>query len=122
MPNPSHETKFPGGNWEREIFISPVQLTTSKTGNLTPVDPPRALYDNMHTYIHTRYIPGTFYSILSVDIILEMRLHLLSPNYVTTMRKIIQTSIPMLETVEGLVSPDYIRIFLLYASCLEVMH
>ena len=56
MPNPSHETKFPGGNREREILISPVQPTTSRTGNLTPVDPPRALYDNMHTYILGTYL------------------------------------------------------------------
>ena len=33
--NPSRETKFSGTYGDREIFISPVQLTTSRTGNLT---------------------------------------------------------------------------------------
>ena len=32
--NPSRETKFSGANADREIFIFPVQLTTSRTGNL----------------------------------------------------------------------------------------
>ena len=32
--NPSHETKFSGANGDREIFISPVQLTSSRIGNL----------------------------------------------------------------------------------------
>ena len=34
-PNRSHETKFSGANGYREIFIFPVQLTTSRIGNLT---------------------------------------------------------------------------------------
>ena len=34
-PNPSRETKFSGANADREIFIFPVQLTTSRVGNLT---------------------------------------------------------------------------------------
>ena len=33
--NPSRETKFSGANGDREIFIFPVQLTTSRIGNLT---------------------------------------------------------------------------------------
>ena len=33
--NPSRETKFPGTNGDREILVSPVQLTTTKIGNLT---------------------------------------------------------------------------------------
>ena len=32
--NPSRETKFSGANGDREIFIFPVQLTTSRIGNL----------------------------------------------------------------------------------------
>ena len=32
---PSRETKFSGANGDREIFIFPVQLTTSRIGNLT---------------------------------------------------------------------------------------
>ena len=35
LPNPSLETKFSAANGDREISIFPVQLTTSKIGNLT---------------------------------------------------------------------------------------
>ena len=35
LPKPSRETKFSGTNVDREIFIFPVQLTTSRIGNLT---------------------------------------------------------------------------------------
>ena len=37
MPNPSRETKFSGANADREyiILFFPVQLTTSRIGNLT---------------------------------------------------------------------------------------
>ena len=35
MPNPSRETKFSGANGDREMFIFPVQLTTSRIGSLT---------------------------------------------------------------------------------------
>ena len=38
-PNMSRETKFSGANGDREIFIFPVQLTTSRIGNLIPGDP-----------------------------------------------------------------------------------
>ena len=34
-PNSLRETKFSGANGDREIFIFPVQLTTSMIGNLT---------------------------------------------------------------------------------------
>ena len=33
--NPSRETKFSGANGDREMFIFPVQLTTSRIGKLT---------------------------------------------------------------------------------------
>ena len=46
LPNPSREAKFSGVNGDREIFIFPVQLTTSRIGNLT-----RFRCDD-HTYIH----------------------------------------------------------------------
>ena len=52
LPNPSRETKFSGANGDREIFIFPVQLTTSRIGNLTRL----AICDG-HTYKHT-YIQG----------------------------------------------------------------
>ena len=35
LPNPSRETKLSGANADREILIFPVQLTTSRIGNLT---------------------------------------------------------------------------------------
>ena len=34
-PNPSRETKFLGANVDRDFFFFPVQLTTSRFGNLT---------------------------------------------------------------------------------------
>ena len=34
-PKPSRETNFSGANEDREIFIFPVQLATSRIGNLT---------------------------------------------------------------------------------------
>ena len=34
-PYPSPETKFSGANGDKEMLISPVQLTTSRIGNLT---------------------------------------------------------------------------------------
>ena len=55
--NPSRGTKFSGANGDREIFIFPVQLTTSRFGNLT-----RLIHTQLfvmiiqHTYIHT-YTP-----------------------------------------------------------------
>ena len=33
LPNPSRETKFSGVNGDREIFVFPVQLITSRIGN-----------------------------------------------------------------------------------------
>ena len=35
LPNPSRETKFSGANGNREIFMFPVQLTSSKIGKRT---------------------------------------------------------------------------------------
>ena len=35
LPNPSRETKFSGANADSEILFFPVQLTTSRIGNLT---------------------------------------------------------------------------------------
>ena len=51
-PNPSRETKVSGANGDREIFIFPVQLTTSRIGNLTRLIHTLAkCYDlgNLHT-------------------------------------------------------------------------
>ena len=46
-PNPSRQTKFSGANGDREIFIFPVQLTTSGIGNLTRSTHTLLLYLNM---------------------------------------------------------------------------
>ena len=35
LPNPFREAKISAANGDREIFIFPVQLTTSRIGNLT---------------------------------------------------------------------------------------
>ena len=35
LPNPSRETKFSGANGNKEKIIFPIQLTTSRIGNLT---------------------------------------------------------------------------------------
>ena len=58
LPNSSRETKFSGGaNADREILIIfPVQLTTSRIGNLTRVDP-YSCYMCDHTHIHTTVVP-----------------------------------------------------------------
>ena len=58
---PSHETKLSGTNFnaDGEIFIFPVQLTTSRIGNLTRLIHTLAIYvmcDN--TYIHACLVGG----------------------------------------------------------------
>ena len=57
-PNPFREAKFSGANGDREMFISPVQLTTSRIGDLT-----RLIHTLLcvmdHTYIYLLYgCPG----------------------------------------------------------------
>ena len=51
LPNPFRETKLSGANATRGIFISPVQLTTSRIGNLTRLILTLALCDD-HTCIY----------------------------------------------------------------------
>ena len=50
-PNPSREAKCSGANEDRGEFIFPVQLTTSRIGNLTRSIHTLAICDD-HTYIH----------------------------------------------------------------------
>ena len=45
-PNPPHETKISGANGNGEILIFPVQLTTSKSGNII-----RFMYTQLCTII-----------------------------------------------------------------------
>ena len=57
LPNPSRETKFSGANAGKEIFIFPVQPTTSRIGNLTRLIHTLALCVTIHTYISTYIAP-----------------------------------------------------------------
>ena len=51
--NPSRETKFSGTHGDRGMFIFPVQLTTSRIGNLTRLIHTLLYVMTIHTYIHT---------------------------------------------------------------------
>ena len=51
MPNPSRETKFSGASANRKICIFPVQLTTSRIGNLTRIIHTLAINVTIQTYI-----------------------------------------------------------------------
>ena len=55
-PNPSRETKFSYVNGDRDIFIFPVQLTTSRIGNLTRLNHNLLSVMTIHTYIHTHNV------------------------------------------------------------------
>ena len=65
--NPSRETKFSGTHGDRGILIFPVQLTTSRIGNLTRLTHTLLYvmtiihtYIELHTYIlSVCYIPGS---------------------------------------------------------------
>ena len=62
LPNPSRETKFSGANADREIFVFPVQLTTSRIGSLIRLIHTLAICVTIHniwTYLY-RYTAGTF--------------------------------------------------------------
>ena len=48
--NPSHETKFSGAYGDRGIFIFPVQLTTSRIGNLDRLIHTLLYVMTIHTY------------------------------------------------------------------------
>ena len=52
LPNPFRDTKLLGANADKEIFIFPVQLTTSRIGNLTRLIHALNIYDD-YTYIHS---------------------------------------------------------------------
>ena len=54
--NPSRETKFSGLYGDRGIFIFPVQLTTSRIGNLTLLIHTLLYVMTTQTYIHNTYI------------------------------------------------------------------
>ena len=50
LPNPSRETEFLGANADGEIPTVPVQLTTSRIGNLTQLIHALALYVTIHNW------------------------------------------------------------------------
>ena len=66
MVEPSRDTKFPGANEDREIFIFLVQLTTSRVGSLTRLIHTLLYMMSIHTYtVHIRanfsgFEPGIF--------------------------------------------------------------
>ena len=51
--NPSRETKFSGTHGDGGMFIFPVQLTTTSTGNLTRLIHTLLYVMTIHTYIRT---------------------------------------------------------------------
>ena len=53
-PNLSRGTKFSGANGDRQVFIFPVQLTTSRIGNLTRSVHTLLKVLTIHTYIVRR--------------------------------------------------------------------
>ena len=64
--NPSREIKFSGTHGDRGILVFPVQLTTSRIGNLTRLIHTLLYVMTIHTYIHT-YIPNSPGVAVSVD-------------------------------------------------------
>ena len=58
LPNPSRETEFLGANADGEIPTVPVQLTTSRIGNLTQLIHALALYVTIHNWYV--FMPGLY--------------------------------------------------------------
>ena len=56
--NPSRETKFSGTHGDRGIFIFPVQLTTSRIGNLTRLIHTLLYVMAIHTYTISKPLVG----------------------------------------------------------------
>ena len=54
---PSRKTKLSGANADREIFIFPVQLTTSRIDNLIRLIHTLAIYVTIHTLMSSRMSP-----------------------------------------------------------------
>ena len=67
LPNPSPETKLSGANADREIFLFPVQLTTSRVGNLTQLIHILAIRVTIHTYKVLKHISLMYRHQLSYD-------------------------------------------------------
>ena len=56
LPNPSRETKFSGANGDGEILFFPVQLTTSRIGNLTHLNLLLLCIMTIYTYMIPMYV------------------------------------------------------------------
>ena len=66
LPKPSRETKFLGANGDREKVIFPVQLTTSRIGNLTRLILTCYMCDHTYSTVHEivqRTVSSPFFSI-----------------------------------------------------------
>ena len=64
-PNLTRETKLSGANGDRENSVSPVQLTTSRTGDHTRLMP--SLLKVMTTHIHISELSTPALIVLSAD-------------------------------------------------------
>ena len=60
--DPFRETKFSGANKNREMFIFPVELTTSRIGNLTRLIY-SAICDHTYMYLEMSLFPSIFCTI-----------------------------------------------------------
>ena len=74
--NPSRETKFSGVNGDRELFISPVQLTTSRIGNFIRLIHTLLYVMTIHIYIHTYHRDGRKRSAFSLRTLADHLLRL----------------------------------------------
>ena len=57
LPKPSREAKFSGANGDREMLIFPVQLTTSRIGNLTQLIHTLLCVMTIHTHMYPMILP-----------------------------------------------------------------
>ena len=78
--NPSRETKFSGTHGDRGIFIFPVQLTTSRIGNLTRLIHTLLYVMTIHTYLHTYQVQFNKYTYIHINIHTYLYIHTLLGN------------------------------------------
>ena len=73
--NPSREIEFSGTHGDRGILISPVQLTTSRIGNLTRLIHTLLYVMTIHTYIHTYiYVIDYIHTYIHIHHVLKLYL------------------------------------------------
>ena len=66
--DPSRETKFSGTHGERGNIIFPVQLTTSRIGNLTRLIHTLLYVMTIHTYINIKSVPRNTAVITNIEV------------------------------------------------------